>query len=109
MSTFLPDTLRFLARKPCLRLRLRCEGWYSAPRDPYRTCCTRERIGELLYVKNVFAVAKGSVMGERKTGMFELRANAVEVDRDAVVNKGAACSINEEAKAAGPRLSAAAS
>lgn len=32
-----PPTVRFRARKPCLRLRLRCEGWYSVPRAANRT------------------------------------------------------------------------
>ena len=32
-----PPRHRFLARKPCLRFRLRWEGWYSVPRAAKRT------------------------------------------------------------------------
>ena len=37
MKILRPPRLRFLARKPCLRFRLRWEGWYSVPRAAKRT------------------------------------------------------------------------
>ena len=36
-STFLPVRDLRRARKPCLRLRLRCDGWYSEPYVVKRT------------------------------------------------------------------------
>lgn len=39
--TLRPPAVFILARKPCLRLRLRWDGWYSVPREPNRVCCAR--------------------------------------------------------------------
>lgn len=38
-STARPPLVFIRARKPCRRLRLRCDGWYSLPRVIQRTCC----------------------------------------------------------------------
>lgn len=38
-KSFLPFTVRFLDKNPCLFFLFRCEGWYSVPNVLCRTCC----------------------------------------------------------------------
>ncbi len=66
--TFCPFTLRFLARNPCFRFRFRCDGWYSVPREPYRTCCTSASIGDAILAIGKDRGVKLGRQGEREVG-----------------------------------------
>ncbi len=76
MSVFLPFLVLFRAKKPCRRLRMRCEGWYS---DPYVTVLICPNVAT-----GAGAATSASTLGA-ENGEGEVRGASLESSGECVV------------------------